>query len=283
MKDLVIRSTDLEVVISTKGAQIKSVRGTEEYMWEADPKIWGKSAPVLFPICGTLKDGSYTYKGKRYSMESHGIAPRRDFEVREHTEDSLTLYITDTEETRASYPFCFDFEVKFYLEGRSLRVEYNVENKGEDKLYYSVGCHEAYSCPGGIEDYVLEFPKAMDLDTVNLEGPLVVEETTPVARNCKELALTEKFFEVDSLCFKDMGVYSVVLKHKDGTPRIKLDFPGFEYFVLWHIPGAPYICLEPWKGFPDYTTTNGDITTKAGIMCVEAGAKSLSQHTITFG
>lgn len=27
-----------------------------EVMWQADPAIWGNSAPVLFPVCGMIKD-----------------------------------------------------------------------------------------------------------------------------------------------------------------------------------------------------------------------------------
>jgi galactose mutarotase-like enzyme len=181
VSDLIIKNDCLEVCITTKGAQIKSVKSDKEYMWEANPEIWGKSAPVLFPICGTLKDGKYTYKGVEYSMQSHGFAPKMDYSVREHKQDRLSLYITDNEETIKSYPFNFDFEVKFTLNGTSLKVEYNVTNKGADKLYYSVGCHEAYACPEGIEEYYLEFDKKLDLEEYTLEGPFMSGKTAPFA------------------------------------------------------------------------------------------------------
>lgn len=282
MSDLIIKNDCLEVCITTKGAQIKSVKGDKEYMWEGNPEIWGKHAPVLFPICGTLKDGKYTYNGKEYSMQSHGFAPKMDYSVREHTEDSLSLFITDNEETLKSYPFNFDFEVKFTLNGTSLKVEYNVTNKGKDELYYSVGCHEAYACPEGIEEYYLEFDKKLDLKEYTLEGPFMSGDTKPFAKDCDIIPLTEKLFENDSTCFKNMGTYSVTLKNKQGTRMVKVDYPDFDYFIIWHIPGAPYICLEPWKGFPDYTATDGDFTKKDGIIKVEAGQISKSEHTITF-
>ena len=251
-------------------------------MWEANPEIWGKSAPVLFPICGTLKDNKYTYKGKEYTMQSHGFAPKMDYSVREHKEDCLSLYITDNEETIKSYPFNFDFEVKFTLNGTSLKVEYNVTNKGADKLYYSVGCHEAYACPEGIEEYYLEFDKKLDLEEYTLEGPFMSGETAPFAKDCNIIPLTEKLFDNDSTCFKNMGTYSVTLKNKAGTRSVKVDYPDFDYFIIWHMPDAPYICLEPWKGFPDYAATDGDFTKKDGIVMVEPGEVSKSEHTITF-
>ncbi len=282
MSDLIIKNDCLEVCITTKGAQIKSVKSDKEYIWEANPEIWGKSAPVLFPICGTLKDNKYTYKGKEYTMQSHGFAPKMDYSVREHKQDCLSLYITDNEETIKSYPFNFDFEVKFTLNGTSLKVEYNVTNKGKDELYYSVGCHEAYACPEGIEEYYLQFDKKLDLEEHTLEGPFMSGKTAPFAKDCNIIPLTEKLFDNDSTCFKNMGAYSVTLKNKAGTRSVKVDYPDFDYFIIWHIPGAPYICLEPWKGFPDYTATDGDFTKKDGIIKVEAGQISKSEHTITF-
>ena len=279
---LTIKNDALTVTVSTFGAEIKSVKGDKEYMWDSNPDVWAKSAPVLFPICGTLKGGEYSYKGKTYSMQSHGFAPKSEYNVREHTADSLTLYITDTEETLEKYPFKFDFEVKFTLNGTSLKVEYNVTNTGSEELYYSVGCHEAYACPEGIEEYYLEFSDKLDLDEHVLDGPFMSGETKPFARECDVLPLTEKLFENDSTCFKNMGAYSVTLKNKQGTRSVKVDYPDFEYFIIWHIPGAPYICLEPWKGFPDYTSTDGDFTKKDGIIRVEAGQISKSEHTITF-
>ena len=214
MSDLIIKNDVLNVCITTLGAQIKSVKSDKEYMWEGNPDIWGKHAPVLFPVCGRLKDGKYTYKGK-------------------------------------------------------------------EELYYSVGCHEAYACPEGIEEYYLEFPDKLDLDEYILDGPFMSGETRPFAKECDILPLTEKLFENDSTCFKNMGTYTVTLKNKAGTRSVKVDYPDFDYFIR-HIPGAPYICLEPWKGFPDYTTTDGDFTKKDGIMKVEAGQRSTSEHTITF-
>ena len=58
-----IKNNMLEVKISSKGAEIQSVKGRHsgyEYIWQADPKIWNRHAPVLFTIVGRLKDDEYT-------------------------------------------------------------------------------------------------------------------------------------------------------------------------------------------------------------------------------
>ncbi|MDE6492135.1 MAG: aldose 1-epimerase family protein, partial [Lactobacillus sp.] len=97
-----IENNMLKVEISSKGAEIQSVKGTHtgyEYMWQADPKIWGRHAPVLFPIVGRLKNDEYTYDGKTYHLGQHGFARNQEFEVEKHTKESITFVLRDNEET----------------------------------------------------------------------------------------------------------------------------------------------------------------------------------------
>jgi galactose mutarotase-like enzyme len=67
---------ELSVSIQQTGIELCSVisliTGTE-FMWQADPDIWGSHAPVLFPIIGALKNGEYSYKGDIYTLPKHGI------------------------------------------------------------------------------------------------------------------------------------------------------------------------------------------------------------------
>ena len=69
-----IKNEILSCDISEIGAEIKSLKkGDTEYIWCADPKFWGKSAPVLFPMIGSSKDNKYTLNGKTYPMKKHGF------------------------------------------------------------------------------------------------------------------------------------------------------------------------------------------------------------------
>ncbi len=52
-----------------------------EYLWNADAKFWKRSAPVLFPFVGSLKNKEYHYEGKTYSMGQHGFARDMEFAV----------------------------------------------------------------------------------------------------------------------------------------------------------------------------------------------------------
>jgi galactose mutarotase-like enzyme len=60
-----------------------------------------------------------------------------------------------------------------------------------------------------------------------------------------------------------------------------MDFPSAKYFVLWHKPNAPYICLEPWDGVQDTVDADGELCHKEGITALAAKSEFCYAHTIT--
>ena len=82
-----IKNHMMSLTVAEHGAEITSIQleGIER-MWDADPAFWGRTAPVLFPIVGALKDNSYRYEGQTYLMGQHGFARDMDFTLTaEHT------------------------------------------------------------------------------------------------------------------------------------------------------------------------------------------------------
>ena len=43
---------------------------------------------------------------------------------------------------------------------------------------------------------------------------------------------------------------------------------------------APFVCIEPWAGFPAYTDEGYDITKKEGMNKVEANSHYINTHTV---
>ena len=81
---VVLENEALKVTINSFGAELASIRGKEtdtEYLWNADAKFWKRSAPVLFPFVGSLKNKEYHYEGKAYPMGQHGFARDMEFAV----------------------------------------------------------------------------------------------------------------------------------------------------------------------------------------------------------
>ena len=75
-----IENEKLRITVDSLGAELCSVICKEdgvEHMWEGDPALWGRCAPILFPYTGRLPQGKFTVKGETYTGTAHGFA--RDF------------------------------------------------------------------------------------------------------------------------------------------------------------------------------------------------------------
>ncbi len=268
--------------ISECGAQIKSlVKDGYEYIWGADPRVWGSSAPVLFPILCFMKDNKYTLDGVTYEMPKHGFVRNEEFIVESVGDTSATLLYTDNARTLKMYPFKFEFRVIFTLSGSSLKVEYRVKSLNDTEMYFSVGAHEAYATPEGIEDYDIIFPYKENLESLLECGGLLQRHTMTIGKNTEYLPLYEKYFMLDTLMFENLKSKELILKNRKTDRAVRVEFPDCPYLAIWHKPSAGYICIEPWAGLPDYADTDGNIKTKEGIVTLEAHGEYSNIHTIT--
>ena len=65
---ITLQNDKMIVKISEIGAELKSILcGGTEYIWEGKKEIWGSSAPMMFPICGGLKEDRYELDGTCYT------------------------------------------------------------------------------------------------------------------------------------------------------------------------------------------------------------------------
>lgn len=279
-----ISNDTLTAKINLTGAELCSVVNDagKEFIWGADKNVWNNSAPILFPICGGLKEDKYELDGHEYTMKKHGFIKYAEFFVEEQGTSSVTLVTRQTEETLTQYPFDFEFRVIFELEGKTLKTTYAVDNKTDKTMYFSVGSHEAYACPDGIENYSIEFEKPETLNAYILDGNLVEDKYVTIKKDADKLDLLYEYFAVDALVFKTVKSREVSLVRRDGTTKINVEFPGFDYLLFWTKPNAKYICIEPWAGIPDGVGSSYDITKKEGIIPLAANGNYSISHKITF-
>lgn len=283
MKEFItIQNEILKVTISLKGAQIRNLTdGNNEYIWQVDEKIWGNSAPVLFPICGRLNNNYYLYGDKRYDMEIHGFARNSIFRVEHKGEEEVTLLLTSNEVTRNVYPFEFEFRVFFKLDGQSLYVTYSVKNAGDGSMYFSFGGHEGYACPQGVEQYSLSFPEDTVLTRYMLRNGFLYGETEDIKLQNHCLPLRYSEFEKCTYVFQNLKSQSVILSEKNGDRSIKVDFEGFPVLALWTLQDRKYLCIEPWCGLPEQENMESRLEEKQGVICLGSGETFSRMHTIT--
>lgn len=272
----------LSVAVSEVGAEIASLKKDGyEYMWSGDPAVWGHTAPVLFPVLCTLKGNRYRLDGQTYSMAKHGFVRGKVFTVESATDQSATLLYTHNDETLAVYPFAFELRVMVTLSGNSVIVEYRVNNLNDRTMYFSVGAHEAYSTPEGVEDYDIIFAQPEDLETVLLKDGLLQKETLTVGKDTAYLPIYESYFALDTLIFKHLHSKELTLRNRKTGRTVHVAFPDCDYLGIWHKPAAPYLCIEPWSGLPDNQDATGNIAEKEGIIALPARQVYRNIHTIT--
>lgn len=277
---ITISNEFLTASFSEIGAELKSLKcDGKEHIWYGDPAFWTGSSPVLFPICSGLKDDEFIYEGKTYTMQKHGFARRAEFAVETVDTSSATFLLSSENCPQENYPFQYEFRIIYTLIGKKLNVEYNIRNLTDGDMYFSVGAHEAYHCPEGIENYQIVFEKPENLDAYQLEGPLLSDNTKSYGQNTNTLQLDNSLFENDCLIFKNLNSRSVNLDNKTTGQKIKVNFDGFNYLLIWTVPGAPFICIEPWCGITDNVNTTKQLNQKEGIEKLEKGGEFYRLHS----
>ncbi len=276
-----ISNDQLSVQIANKGAELQSIRQQQnnvEYLWSGDPAYWAKKSPVLFPIVGGLKNNTYRYKGKDYQLGRHGFARENNFELAEETNNSLTFSLKSNEQTKASYPFDFVFNVKYALQENKLEITFIVENSGSDNLLFSVGAHPGFAVPlvkdTKYEDYYLQFNQTEDASRWPLSAQGLVEATpTLFLKNENILPLKKALFYEDAIIFKHLKSDEISVLSDKTSHGIKVKFAGFPYIGIWAAKNADFVCIEPWCGIADSVNASGKLEEKEGINVLKPFSK----------
>jgi galactose mutarotase-like enzyme len=269
---ITIENTELTATFKSQGAELCSLKAKEnrrEYIWEGNAAFWGKHAPVLFPIVGTLKGSKYQYKNQSYSLPRHGFARDMEFEVHEKTDDSVVFSLKSNLEITANYPFDFEIQIGYTLANSILNIEYVIINKMDERMPFSIGGHPAFALPKTFSSYSLKFEKPEELKSYVLEHDLLSPTTVNIPLSDKTLPLTYSLFEKDALIFKSLNSKKISILESEHA-ILNFYFEDFENFGIWTKMNAPFICLEPWLGYSDLTSSNGNIENKEGIQFVEA-------------
>ena len=263
--------------ISEAGAELKSLTDLStgpEYMWQADPAWWAGTAPVLFPVIGGLKDGSYSFQGRQYKLPSHGFARGCEFSLSRTGADSAELTLSSSPKTRENYPFDFALKVSFALERAGLVVRYEVTNTGTGRMLFSIGSHPAFNLPfagGALENYYVLFEKEEELVRWFFkDGMVEAGRTEEVFENARVINIGRTTFDQGIMIFKHPASREFTIANSRNSRAIKVVTEGVPYLGIWSKPGgAPFLCIEPWHGIPDMSDTSGNLAEKEGIMTLE--------------
>ena len=205
-----LKSEQLRVQFNSFGGALSSIKDAEglEYLWQGDATYWSGQAPVLFPICGSLREDTALYideKGQesKGKIPRHGLVRKKEFELVEQTDNSVTFAIEDDENSYQNYPYHFRLEITYSFTGKTVRTQYKIFNKETSKVMpYFIGGHPGFNCPllddEVYEDYYLEFEKE---ETCSVPRPfpetgmLDFQDRSPWLEGRKELDLSYDSFQ----------------------------------------------------------------------------------------
>ncbi len=287
-----IRSGRLAATIKAQGAELCSLTDAEgtEFIWQAG-EAWPRHAPLLFPIVGRLKDDAFTHAGKTYRMTQHGFARDQRFDWVECAQTSCTLLLHGSDATRAAYPFAFELTAAYTLDETGLDIALTIANPGHEVLPASLGGHPAFNWPlqPGVpkQDYALTFERDEPHPVRRLEGGLLGDVAEPSPVRGRELALSESLFAADAMIFDRIESRSVryaTVGQRPGRSWLEISWSGFRELGVWSKPsGAPFLCIEPWRGYASPVGFDGALDEKPGLMHVAPGAKETLSFRIGVG
>ncbi|MDV7756884.1 aldose 1-epimerase family protein [Liquorilactobacillus mali] len=274
-----LENTFLKVSFDEHGGELTSLfnkKNKLEYLWQANPKYWGRHAPVLFPIVGRLKNDEYSYEEHKYRMTQHGFARDMDFEIETKTDKLVVFRLKSNEKTMQKYPFEFVLRIKYELMSDTLKVSYLVDNPSKNQLLFSVGGHPAFNVPLSstetFSDYHVAVAPNRIYQQIQLQGNYS-DSRHPLDFTAGTIDVTRETFKNDAVILKlEEKSTELTLTTAQRKNGIRFNTGNAQYVGVWskYPEEAPFVCVEPWWGLADDVSASGELTEKVGVHVLKA-------------
>ncbi|MBT9778951.1 hypothetical protein GPL15_20965 [Clostridium sp. MCC353] len=250
---LVLESSDgglRAAILPARGGMLVSLKKDgEEFIYcdpdnllsEDRPKC---GMPVLFPVCGKLKEDVCPIDGTLYPMPMHGLAQKEVWEILDtgwgQNGAYLRLRFTSDAFTERSFPYQFCVELEYRIKGDQLYVFQTYKNQSEKPMYFSFGFHPYFYISSLQQTEFRLHAREIWIPSEQSRNPAPerflfpwkgIREYGAMMSGCKE-----------SVSFLDKGNGHMV------EVAFSQEFP---YALLWSRPEKHFVCLEPWSAPAD--------------------------------
>jgi galactose mutarotase-like enzyme len=272
-----LRAGDARAEIAPFGAEMtRWAVGDVDLLWRADPQVWPRVSPILFPIVGWARGGVIRVGGKSYPMGVHGFAADSQFAIEERAEDRVRFRLGDSQATRSIYPFRFALALEYVLGESTLAMQIDVTNTGEQIMPYACGAHPGFCWPLGESD------RSRHRITFDDDEPPFVPEIThdglftdrhrAIALQGRTLALDDALFAREALCWLDAKSTGLVFDNGAGR-ALRIAAKGFRHWALWTRPPARFLSIESWSGYGDREDFSGELAEKPSMILLAPGER----------
>jgi len=226
-------------------------------MGEGFPSVRGGN-PILFPFAGRShlkgEQGKWKTKDERVlDMPQHGFARQSDFELIDTNDFGFTARLIPNAQAMVSYPYKYEFLVKYRFSQFSFAVDLQLSNKDLVDIPMCAGHHFYFRLPW--HDNATRSDYTIKIDAKKAATHLPNGEISPVAFE-KEF----DFGDASAINRLHYNLKSNIVKFgsKNGEEDISITIGNsprpekYETIVTWsESPTAPYYCVEPWMGLPN--------------------------------
>jgi len=220
------------------------------------PREMYAGIPALFPLVSNNRVGDkehhYEWNGRLYGMPQHGFARRAKWSVAEQTATSVTMELTDTDSTRACYPFAFRFCLTYRLNQGRLHWEQVIENRSAGPLPFSTGFHPYFAVPltpvSQRDSCFVEIPEAKRLVPVGRFERFTAQPFLGQNWSVEEDVASTMFLT-------DLKKQELILIDPVSELEVVFNFeeaPLHRFVAIWaKTTHDPFYCLEPWTALPN--------------------------------
>ncbi|RYE81862.1 MAG: aldose 1-epimerase family protein [Hyphomicrobiales bacterium] len=282
-----LTNDQFSVEIAERGAEIRSIRDRrgDEWLWHGDPAWWSGRSPLLFPVVGRSPENLVSIGGHDYPMLSHGFARTSEFAVASASPEAVSLTLTDCDATRAAFPFTFALTLDYGLAGSTLTATATVANRDSKAMPFQFGFHPgfAWPLPGSAgRSHRIELGNGGEPPLRRLDDDKALRaDSLPSPFSAGTLVVEPAMFADDAMIFP-AGIGDRIAFVAEGGARLDMVTANLPNFALWQKPGAPFLCLEPWRGTAPLAGAGNALETRHGSLTLAPGDSARFEMMMTF-
>lgn len=264
----------LQLELCNKGGEMSSlVYNGKDILYKGDGEYWSGKNPTLFPIISSPDKKEYTLDGVTYPIKNHGLIRYLDLETIVDNTEEVRMRLKANEETLKSYPFDFNYEISYKLDGKKVLINYEITNNDDKIMPFTFGLH-----PGFI---VRNFEETSLIFEDDEEGDFIDKKTKEITKT--KLGEYKNFLNdverLHTVLIANLKSKFVTLKMKEYS--VKIDISSYKYLALWTPDrNANFMCIEPWLSINDINDAINPFADKYELEHLEPGQTFRIGYTI---